>query len=172
MSNGERRYCSSCGARLNADQPGRCQSCGSEHYRNAVPSAGALVVRDRSILLVQRENPPFAGAWDIPGGFCEENEHPRDTARREVEEELGVVAAIHDLVGIWLDEYRPPDGQPTRITLNIYYLATMAESQLPHPASAEVRNVAWFASANLPREVAFPESTLPAIEAALGKIGS
>ena len=45
---------------------------------------------DGSVLLVDHIN---AGLWLPPGGHVEPDEHPADTARREAQEELGVVVA-------------------------------------------------------------------------------
>lgn len=158
-------YCSYCGGRLPAPVPTRCPSCGVAHYRNSVPCAGVVIIRHNAVLLVQRSNQPFAGAWDIPGGFCEEKEHPRDAARREVDEELGVTVTIRALVGMWLEDYKPAIEQPLRTTLNIYYLATVVEPCTPRATSTEVKDVAWFPRSPLPEPLAFPRSTRPALEA-------
>ena len=69
-------HCSGCGAVLPHDPPVTCPACGAGHWRNAKPCAGALVVRDGRLLLVRRSMEPWLGWWDIPGGFCEEDEHP------------------------------------------------------------------------------------------------
>ncbi|MGH9036149.1 MAG: NUDIX domain-containing protein, partial [Acidimicrobiia bacterium] len=68
-------FCSTCGSRLPAPLPATCPSCGAEHYRNAKPCAGALVMRDGKLLLMRRAHEPWLGRWDIPGGFCEVDEH-------------------------------------------------------------------------------------------------
>jgi len=63
-------------------------------------SAGLLLHRTRNgtreVLLVHPGGPFWAsrdaGAWSIPKGEVEAGEEPRDTARREFEEELGLPA--------------------------------------------------------------------------------
>ncbi|WP_020388242.1 NUDIX domain-containing protein [Kribbella catacumbae] len=49
--------------------------------------------RDGSSLLVDHLN---ARRWLPPGGQVEVDEHPADTAAREVKEELGVIAVFAD----------------------------------------------------------------------------
>lgn len=147
-----RGCCSDCGATL-AERTidGRlrqvCLACGRIHWRNAKPCAGALVVRNGKVLLVRRAVEPFRGCWDIPGGFCEADEHPAETALREVREETGLEIELTGLLGLWLDDYAG------NYTLNVHYLARPLSRQL-HPAS-DVDGAAWFASDALPRQIAF-----------------
>lgn len=158
-------YCAYCGSALDRSPPVRCPNCGVVHYRNAVPSGGAIIEREGHVLLVQRAHSPYRGDWDIPGGFCEEGELPADAARREVREETGLEIQIGALVGMWHDAYERP-GQPTRATLNVYFLARLAGDEREPSASAEVRSVAWFDEASIPGNLAFPTSTRAAIECA------
>jgi len=77
-------YCSVCGAKLGGRPPITCRGCGTAHWVNAKPCAGVLVTdSDGRLLLLRRANEPWLGRWDIPGGFCEFDEHPIETAVRE-----------------------------------------------------------------------------------------
>jgi 8-oxo-dGTP diphosphatase len=60
--------------------------------------ASIAVFKDRSVLLVKRARPPFAGLWSLPGGKSEGNEGPRETARRELKEETGIEADVEGVV--------------------------------------------------------------------------
>ncbi|HLF99739.1 MAG TPA: NUDIX domain-containing protein [Acidimicrobiia bacterium] len=147
-------YCSACGARLAAAPPIVCDACGAAHWRNAKPCAGALVTRaDGRLLLVRRAIDPWRGRWDIPGGFCEVDEHPEVTAVREVREETGFDVVVTGLVGMWIDAYPPAE-----VTLNIYFHAAVSGGDAK-PDSAEVAELAWFEPLALPaaEEMAFPE---------------
>ena len=147
-------FCARCGERLDLDPPGVCGACGTEFWANPKPCGGALVVRDGRVLLVRRSIDPWRGRWDIPGGFCEQGEHPEATAVRELREETGLEIAIESLVGMWIDRY---GGQePPEVTLNIYYVAHTVEPGAEAQLSSEVEAVAWFGPDELPTELAFP----------------
>ncbi|KAA3499349.1 NUDIX domain-containing protein [Rhizobium rhizogenes] len=60
--------------------------------RRPIPAALAVVIRERSVLLVRRANPPDAGLWGFPGGKIGAGELLAAAAVREVFEETGVRA--------------------------------------------------------------------------------
>jgi ADP-ribose pyrophosphatase YjhB (NUDIX family) len=145
-------YCPSCGTHLQdriVDHRTRraCPACGRIQWRNAKPCAGVLVIRNGKVLLVRRTVEPFLGYWDIPGGFCEVDEHPLQTAIREVREETGLEIELTGLLGLWLDEY------VEHTTLNIYYLARPLSRRIR--AGDDADGAAWFAPNALPRRIAF-----------------
>jgi 8-oxo-dGTP diphosphatase len=148
-------FCSNCAAELPHEPPVSCPSCGISHYANPKPCGGALAVDDEGrLLLVRRAHEPFLGRWDIPGGFCEQHEHPAAAAVRELREETGLDAETTGLVGMWIDDY----GDTGDVTLNVYFTARVtggAEQRDP----AEVAELRWFAPADLPGddELAFPD---------------
>jgi ADP-ribose pyrophosphatase YjhB (NUDIX family) len=145
-------YCPACGEplveRLVDERRRRvCPACGRVHWRNAKPCAGALVVRNGKVLLVRRIIEPYLGYWDIPGGFCEVDEHPATTAIREVREETGLEIELTGLLGLWVDEY------VESVTLNVYYLARPLTNSFRVSSDADA--AAWFAADALPRRIAF-----------------
>lgn len=50
----------------------------------------AITDAEGRILLIQRLKEPEAGAWGLPGGKVDFGERAEDTARREIQEELGI----------------------------------------------------------------------------------
>jgi 8-oxo-dGTP diphosphatase len=150
-------FCSQCGSAVEGKPPLRCPRCGTEHYRNAKPCAGALVTRDGRLLLLRRANEPWQGRWDIPGGFCEAEEHPLETATRETREETGIEVQVTGFLGMWLDRYPDPaeTAQPV-VTLNSYYHAVTRDGSPGRPDPEEVVELGWFAPEDLPEEIAFP----------------
>jgi len=150
------RFCPHCGVELvERRNPGEetelptCPACGFIAYRNAKPCAGALVIRDGRVLLVRRAQAPFAGWWDVPGGYLEYDEHPEDAARRELREETGYEIRITGLVGIYPSQYGP-EGQRT---LDLIYLAEIASGE--ERVGSDALEIGWFAAGELPAEVAF-----------------
>jgi ADP-ribose pyrophosphatase YjhB (NUDIX family) len=143
-----------------------CPVCHTSHWGNAKPCSGALVTYDGQALLVRRALDPWKGRWDIPGGFCDEGEHPIDAAVREVREETGLDVAVVGFVGIWMDTYGAAGANlPEVTTLNIYYHADLTGPPAPRPDPAEVEEVEWFAPGRLPPgdHIAFPAQQIPVL---------
>ena len=68
-----------------------------------------LIVKDGKLLVCQRtRHQTMPLKWEFPGGKIEEGEQPRDAQRRELEEELGILATNCDEVKRILHEY--PNG--------------------------------------------------------------
>ena len=155
------RFCSHCGARLDEQPPTVCAACGTAHYRNPKPCGGALLEHDGRLLLGRRAIEPFSGLWDIPGGFCELHEHPRDAAERELLEETGVRGRAVELLGIWMDDYAGEE-----VAMNIYYVFEPVGEPVPDAGNAEVSELRWFAPEELPMdEISFPDHCRAVLEA-------
>ncbi len=59
----------------------------------------ALITKQGKLLVCQRtRHQTMPLKWEFPGGKIEEKEQPRDALRRELEEELGILATIGDEV--------------------------------------------------------------------------
>ncbi len=69
----------------------------------------ALIWQADKLLVCQRtRHQTMPLKWEFPGGKIEDGEQPRDALRRELEEELGIVARIGDEVARIQHEY--PNG--------------------------------------------------------------
>jgi 8-oxo-dGTP diphosphatase len=68
-----------------------------------------LIEKDGKLLVCQRtRHQTMPLKWEFPGGKIEEGEQPRDALRRELEEELGIIATIGDEIARIQHEY--PNG--------------------------------------------------------------
>ena len=69
----------------------------------------ALIAKGGKLLVCQRtRHQTMPLKWEFPGGKIEEGEQPRDALRRELEEELGILAIVGDEVKRIQHEY--PNG--------------------------------------------------------------
>jgi ADP-ribose pyrophosphatase YjhB (NUDIX family) len=149
------RYCPRCASSLaQADGRVECGECGFVGYANPAPTACALVVDDQDrLLLARRAWEPFAGLWDLPGGYLDESEHPLDALRRELREETGLEIEPLEFRGVWMDQYGPDPDDPW--TMNMYWTAHPVAGEL-RPAD-DVTELTWFSVGELPppEETAF-----------------
>jgi len=66
----------------------------------------ALIQKDGKLLVCQRtRHQTMPLKWEFPGGKIEEREQPHDALRRELEEELGILATIGDEIARFRHEY-------------------------------------------------------------------
>ncbi|MCL7454186.1 MAG: NUDIX domain-containing protein [Anaerolineae bacterium] len=108
--------------------------------------AGALVVRDRALLLVQRRGdaPAFPGTWNLPAGYCEADETPAAAAIREAQEETGLRVRPGRLAGAYYF-----DDDPRGSGLLIVYEAAIVGGAL-RTGGPEVRDSGFFQPGALP----------------------
>ncbi len=108
-------YCPHCGTPLQSG--GGCPACGDGrvHRRRTAPAVAMAVVEAGCVLLVRRKYEPMVGHWALPAGFIEGHEAPAATARREAEEETGLLIRPTALLGAF------PGGAPdARVVLLVY----------------------------------------------------
>lgn len=73
----------------------------SDSPRRPEAGCGAAITDEAGrLLLIQRLREPEAGAWGLPGGKIDFGEPAEVTARREIEEELGIVIELTRLACI------------------------------------------------------------------------
>jgi 8-oxo-dGTP diphosphatase len=70
---------------------------------------------DDRLLLIKRANPPFKGAYALPGGFVDVGETVEDAALRELREETGIEGEVLRLVGVYSDPGRDPRGHAVSV---------------------------------------------------------
>ena len=108
-------------------------------------AADGLVLQEGRVLLLERDHPPFEGAWVLPGGFVERDERAREAAAREVREEVGLDVEATTFVGLYDD----PDRDERGTVSAAYECRPLADEPAPEPAD-EARRVAWHPVEDLP----------------------
>ena len=115
------KHCPRCGTGLEPLDGGariECPQCGFHYYASSKPTASGLVLDDDGrILLARRAREPDKGKWDLPGGFLNEGEDPRDALRRELMEETSLDVEPLEFFDVVVDRYgddgrRAVDAQP------------------------------------------------------------
>lgn len=126
---------------------------GSEHYERPAVTVDIIVVARQAgrpeVLLIRRKNPPYAGSWALPGGFVEPHEPLAAAARRELEEEAGIVPKHLAQLQAFGDPGRDPRGW----TISVAYLALLSaeESEAMRPrAGSDAAEAGWFDLDHLP----------------------
>lgn len=123
----------------------------------------ALIVKDDSFLIGQRtRHQPMPLKWEFPGGKIEEGEQPRDALRRELEEELGIVAKIGDEVARIRHEYKSGSAVELR-----FYAVLEYQGEIENRIFREIR---WAKRSEL-QTFDFLEADLPLVrDLTAGKI--
>jgi len=101
---------------------------------------------DLKVLLIQRDQEPFAGKWAIPGGFIEIDERLSDAAKRELKEETGVSVAYLEQ----LYTFGNPDRDPRERIITVAYYALIPSDQLSLAAGDDARDAQLFGMNDLP----------------------
>ena len=126
-----------------------------------------MVIAAGRVLLVLRARDPDAGAWTVPGGFCEGDEHPRTAAERELQEETGLRGRATAYLGTWMDHYgaSADDGLAITTAVSGYLVSLDDAGAAPVPEPLEALEVRWWELGRLPAPLAFP-AHVPAMIAA------
>jgi 8-oxo-dGTP diphosphatase len=104
----------------------------------------ALIEKEGRLLVCQRtRHQTMPLKWEFPGGKIEEGEQPRDALRRELDEELGIVATIGDEVSRIQHEY--PNGGMVELR---FYVVRQYQGEIENRIFREIQ---WALPADLPR---------------------
>jgi len=108
-----------------------------------------------SVLLIRRANPPFAGAWALPGGFLEIDEDLEAGARRELREEAGIEPEAMEQ----LHCFGNPERDPRERVISVAFVAWVTAAGENARAGSDAAEVAWFPASELP-ELAFDHARI------------
>ena len=111
-----------------------------EAVNRSLPRAAAKVaiVERGKVLMVRAARGLTKGYWNLPGGFVGYGEHPKDSAAREVAEELGLRVRLTRLLGIYSQTFARTGGY----MISFVYLGRRLSRQIrPHPE--EIETYTW-----------------------------
>ena len=128
-------FCPECGkptekrfvSGLNRDA---CPDCSFVEFPLASVGIGALVMRDESVLLVERAIPPV-GIWTIPSGYVEASDNLINAVIREVREEANVEVTPQGIIAL-RNHY-----ERNRNDLYVIFLCDADDNQIPVPDGEE-----------------------------------
>lgn len=148
--------CGHCAAREVEHVPGRCAVCG---WEGECPNCGApeharerrlmdwssrkvtadIIIPNPAgrVLLIQRAG-RMAGKWALPGGYCDREHSPAETAVKEAEEEVGITPRLDRQFYTYGSVERDPG--PMNVTV-VYLAYPTADEPVANPE--EVLATQW-----------------------------
>jgi 8-oxo-dGTP diphosphatase len=120
-------------------------------------TVGAICVVERddgAIALIQQR---YRGRWGLPGGLLARREEPRDAARREVREEIGIDVELLGEPVVVVE----PEARRVDVVFSARPVSDAPAGSLV-PTSPEITAVEWFGPDDLPE---LQEETIAALEA-------
>lgn len=108
-----------------------------------------------SVLLIRRKEPPFDGAWTLPGGFLYLQESLANCASRILQQKTG-------LQGVYLEQlytFDAIDRDPRDRVLSVAYFALVNPTRFELVAGTATEGTAWFPVDALP-ELGFDHKSI------------
>jgi 8-oxo-dGTP diphosphatase len=121
----------------------------------------ALIEAGLHVLLVQRRDEPFAGAWSLPGGSIQLDEPFDDGAQRILSETAGLWGVYLEQLYTFGDPGRDPRGRAVSIAYYALMPAVSLDERLRAPrAGKDVDAAAWHPVDRLPGPLAFDHARI------------
>ncbi len=111
--------------------------------RTPLLAADAVILFEGGIVLIQRDRPPYAGCYALPGGFVEIGERVEAAAIREAREETGLEIELLGLEAIYSDQGSDPRG-------HVLSPAFLARARGKISAGSDARAAGVFSREELP----------------------
>lgn len=112
-------------------------------YPTPQPAVRTLVVRDNKLLLVKEKD---SGLWSLPGGWCDIDCTPKETAIKETYEESGYVIECTKLLAVF--DRRHYIKKSLYDVYCLYFLGNVVAGEAK--CNHETEDTGWFELSNLP----------------------
>ena len=133
-----------------------------------VVGVGAVIVRNRNVVLVRRGSEPLLGEWSLPGGMLELGETLRQGIAREVLEETGLRVRVEQVLDVFDSILPDATGRTQFHYVLIDFLCVPLEGDLR--AGSDVSQVTWAGEDELDR-FGLTENVRAVIRKAFGESG-
>jgi len=138
------------------------------HQKLLMVGASVFIYRDGRLLLQRRKD---NGLWSDHGGSVELSERVEDAARRELQEETGLIARKLDLIDTFSGpefDFTYPNGDQVSMVI-FSYLCRDFEGDFSMQQE-EVTDLKWFQLDELPGDDQISPVILPLLRACVAKI--
>jgi 8-oxo-dGTP diphosphatase len=112
-----------------------------------------VVIDNEHVLLVDHKK---ARLWLPSGGHVERGEHPRDTVRREIQEELGIGAAFIQDAPLFITSTETVGETAGHVDVSLWYVVRGSRSDDVNYDESEFSGVQWFHYTDIPLEKSDP----------------
>jgi 8-oxo-dGTP diphosphatase len=119
-----------------------------EYPESPLVGVGAVIVREKHVLLIRRATPPLLGEWSLPGGVLECGETLRAAVVREAREETGLAIEAGEMLGVYERVIRGDEGRVRYHYVLIDFLCRPVGGDLK--AGSDAADVRWFTRDELP----------------------
>lgn len=109
-----------------------------------------MIAKDGKILLGMKKRGFGAGRWNGFGGKIQEGESIEDAAKRETQEEAGIVAEEMEEQGLLEFEFQ---GSPETLEVHVFGVSRFTGE----PQETEEMRPQWFPVAGIPYEAMWPD---------------
>lgn len=116
------------------------------YYPTPQPVVRVFVVRDNKIMFVKEAKEHDRGKWSLPGGWCDIDLTPAESAIKEVKEESGYDVIITHLMGVM--DRRKYIKSKMYDTYNLFFMGEITGGS--NNPNFEVLEVDWFSIDELP----------------------
>jgi len=119
-----------------------------EYPESPLVGVGAVIIREKRVLLIRRGTPPLLGEWSLPGGVLECGECLREAVAREAREETGLAIEAGEMLGVYERVIRDDEGRVRYHYVLIDFLCHPVGGDLK--AGSDAADVRWFTRDELP----------------------